>query len=45
MSADNPSARLRAAFPPRRRASEHTPRWIWPVYGVLIALVVGYVAV
>jgi diguanylate cyclase (GGDEF)-like protein len=40
-----PQARRRAALPPRRRTSDRIPRFVWPIYGVLTALAVGYVVV
>jgi diguanylate cyclase (GGDEF)-like protein len=43
MSADELGARMRAAFPPRRRALDRTPALLWPLYGLLTLLAAGYV--
>jgi diguanylate cyclase len=44
MSVDPIAARLRAAFPPHRRAVDRAPAFVWPVYGLLSLLAAGYVA-
>jgi diguanylate cyclase len=43
MSGENQNSRLRAAFPPHRRALDHTPALVWPLYGLLSLLAAGYV--
>ena len=43
MNGDDIGARLRAAFPPQRRAHDRTPALIWPLYGVLSVLALAYV--
>jgi diguanylate cyclase len=43
MSTDDIGARMRAAFPPNRRALDRTPALLWPLYGVLALLAAGYV--
>jgi diguanylate cyclase (GGDEF)-like protein len=44
MSADPSGSRLRAAFPPHRRALDRAPAFIWPLYGLLGLLAAGYIA-
>src|SRR5581483_5096146 len=45
MTGEHSSSRLGAAFPPRRRADDRTPALVWPAYGLLGALALGYVIV
>jgi diguanylate cyclase (GGDEF)-like protein len=45
MIEDAPPARLRAAPAPRRRELDQIPRFVWPIYVLLAALVVGYVVI
>ncbi|HTU84359.1 MAG TPA: EAL domain-containing protein [Solirubrobacteraceae bacterium] len=42
MNGDYLGARMRASFPPSRRAQDRTPALIWPLYAVLSALAIGY---
>ena len=44
MTSDHLGSRMRAAFPPHRRAADRTPAAIWPLYALLGALAAGYVA-
>jgi diguanylate cyclase (GGDEF)-like protein len=43
MSGEDKSSRLRAAFPPHRRALDRTPVLVWPLYGLLSLLAAAYV--
>src|SRR5689334_21800682 len=44
MTGEHTGSRLGAAFP-RRRSGDRTPAFVWPVYALLAALALGYVAV
>ena len=44
MNSHDIGARVRAAFPPGRRAHDRTPAIVWPLYGVLAVLAAGYAA-
>ena len=43
MTSDPVSSRLRAAFPPHRRALDRAPSFVWPLYGLLGLLAAAYV--
>jgi diguanylate cyclase len=43
INGDDLGTRMRAAFPPRRRALDRTPVLVWPLYALLSVLAVGYV--
>jgi diguanylate cyclase len=45
MTGEQIGSRLGAALPPRRRAGDRAPAFVWPVYAVLGALALGYVVV
>ncbi len=45
MNSDATGARLRAALPPRRRALDRTPAFVWPIFGLLAAFAIVYVVV
>jgi diguanylate cyclase (GGDEF)-like protein len=45
MDSDATGARLRAGRPPRRRALDRTPAFVWPIFGVLVVFAIAYVLV
>jgi diguanylate cyclase (GGDEF)-like protein len=45
MNSDAAGAPLRTAFPPQRRAADRNPRFVWPIYALLVLLAVGYVVI
>ena len=45
MTGEQIGSRLGAALPPRRRAGDRTPAFVWPAYALLGALALGYVVV
>jgi diguanylate cyclase (GGDEF)-like protein len=45
VTGDRMGASLRAALPPRRRAIDHTHRYVWAAYAILAVLVIGYVVI
>lgn len=43
MTGEHIGSRLGAALPPRRRAGDRTPAFVWPAYALLGVLALGYV--